>query len=610
MTNQYSERKYIIGGIVILLSILFIIRLLTLQMFDNKYKLSANNNSQRKVTIHPPRGLIYDRNHKLLVYNEATYDIMVIPNQLEEFDTNLLAELLNIDKKYINKNLYKAKHFSYYKPSLFLKQLSVKSYGKFQENIYKFPGFYAQPRTLRKYPQKIAAHILGYVGEVDKKIIENNKSYKQGDYIGRSGVEKYYENILRGKKGSNIFLVDVHNRIRGKYKNGKYDTLAINGNNLTLTLDAKLQAYGEKLMKNKIGSIVAIEPSTGEILTLVSSPNYDPNLLVGRQRAKNYRKLLLDSLKPLFNRAINAKYPPGSTFKLVNALIGMQEEVLNENTYYTCNHGYHFGGISVGCHGHKSPLNLKESIQISCNSYYCNVFKTLIDNKNFTSTTQSFNVWRNYVTSFGFGRYLESDISDESRGFVPKSTYYDKYYKKNHWSALTIISLAIGQGELGITPLQMANMASIMANRGYYYIPHIVKEISEGISISPKYEVKHFTKINSEYFPTVIDGMELVVNGGPGSTARIAKIDSIIVCGKTGTAQNPHGKDHSIFIAFAPKNNPKIAIAVYVENGGFGATWAAPIASLMIEKYLKNKISNNRKYLENYILNANLINKK
>ena len=610
MTNQYSERKYIIGGIIILISIIFIIRLLNLQVLDNKYKLSANNNSQRNVTIHPPRGLIYDRNNNLLVYNEATYDIMVIPNQLEPFDTNLLAELLMVDKDYIDKNLYKAKHFSYYKPSLFLKQLSVKSYGQFQENIYKFPGFYAQPRTLRKYPQKIAAHILGYVGEVDKKIIEKDKSYKQGDYIGRSGVEKYYENILRGRKGNKIFLVDVHNRIRGSYKNGKYDTLAIDGNNLTLTLDAKLQAYGEKLLQNKIGSIVAIEPSTGEILSMVSSPNYDPNLLVGRLRTKNYRRLLLDSLKPLFNRAINAKYPPGSTFKLVNALIGMQEGVLTENTYYTCNHGYHFGGISVGCHGHKSPLNLKESIQISCNAYYCNVFKSLIDNKNFTSTTQSFSAWREYVTSFGFGRYLESDISNESRGFVPKSTYYDKYYKKNHWSALTVISLAIGQGELGITPLQMANLASIMANRGYYYIPHIVKKISGNILISPKYEVKHFTKINQEYFSVIIDGMELVVNGGAGSTARIAKIDSIIVCGKTGTAQNPHGKDHSIFIAFAPKDNPKIAISVYVENGGFGATWAAPIASLMIEKYLKGKIADNRKYLEDYILNANLINKK
>ena len=610
MTNQYSDRKYIIGGIVILIAFIYIIKLLSLQVFDNKYKLSANNNSQRKVIIHPPRGLIYDRNNNLLVYNEATYDIMVIPNQLEKFDTNLLAQLLNVDKDYIIQNLKKAKTFSYYKPSLFLKQLSVKEYGKFQENLYKFSGFFAQPRTLRKYPKKIAAHILGYVGEVDKKIIETNKSYKQGDYIGRSGVEKYFENILRGKKGSKIFLVDVHNRIRGSYKNGKYDTLAISGNDITLTIDAELQAYGEKLMQNKIGSIVAIEPSTGEILTLVSSPNYDPNLLVGRVRAKNYRKLLLDSLKPLFNRAINAKYPPGSTFKLVNALIGMQEGVLNENTYYTCNHGYHFGGITVGCHGHKSPLNLKESIQISCNSYYCNVFKTIIDNKNFQTTTESYNTWRNYVTSFGFGKHLGSDISDESMGFVPKSTYYDKYYKKNHWSALTVISLAIGQGELGITPLQMANMASIMANRGYYYIPHIVKKISSGISISPKFEVMHYTKINEKYFPTVVDGMELVVNGGAGSTAHIAKIDSIIVCGKTGTAQNPHGKDHSIFIAFAPKDNPKIAIAVYVENGGFGATWAAPIASLMIEKYLTKKISKKRKYLENYILNGNLINKK
>lgn len=610
MVNNFSERKYIIGGIAIFFGLVFIIRLISLQLFENEYKLSSNNNSQRKIIIHPPRGLIYDRNNKLLVYNEATYDVMIIPKQLEPFDTVLFCKLLDIDKNYVLKNIKSAKIFSYYKPSVFLKQLSVKSYGKFQENIYKFRGFYVQPRTLRKYPEKIAAHILGYVGEVDKKIIEKDKSYKQGDYIGRSGVEKYYENLLKGKKGSKIFLVDVHNRIRGSFKKGIYDTIAVNGNNINLTLDAELQKYGETLMQNKIGSIVAIEPSTGEILALVSSPNYDPNLLIGRVRAKNYRKLLLDSLKPLFNRAIMAKYPPGSTFKLVNALVGMQEGVLFPNTKYTCNFGYHFGGVSVGCHGHKSPLNLKESIQISCNSYYCNVFKSIIDNRRYATTTDSYNAWREYVTSFGFGQKLNSDINDEIKGFVPKSTYYDKYYKKGHWSALTVISLAIGQGELGITPLQMANLSCIMANRGYYYIPHIIKKIDKGIQIPQKFEIKHFTKIKTKYFQTVVDGMELVVNGGAGSTAHIAKIDSITVCGKTGTAQNPHGKDHSIFIAFAPKDNPKIAIAVYVENGGFGSTWAAPIASLMIEKYLNKKISNKRKYLENYILNGNLINKK
>lgn len=604
--NNFSQRKYIIGAIIVLISLTYVLRLFALQVLDSSYKNSADNNSRRYVTEYPARGLIYDRNGELLVYNEAAYDLMIIPRQIEIFDTLDFCSILNIEKKQLEEYIYAAKKYSYYKPSIFISQLSATTYAVLQEKLYKFHGFFVQTRTLRKYPQGIAAHVLGYVGEVDKSITNNDKYYNPGDYVGISGVEKTYEKELRGEKGISIFLVDVHNRIKGSFKDGEYDELPVVGADIVSTLDADLQKYGEILMQNKRGSIVAIEPSTGEILTLVTNPAYDPNLLVGRVRTKNYRALARDTLKPLFNRAIMAKYPPGSTFKLLNALIGLQEGILTTKTKFSCHYGYTVGRFHLGCHSHRSPLNLIESVQHSCNAYYCHTFRNILDDPKFESVGASFDNWRKHITSFGLGSVLGCGFNNELSGFVPSRSYYDRYYGKDRWKSLTVVSLAIGQGEMGVTPLQMANMSATLANRGHYFVPHIVKSIKGQKSIDKRFLEKHHTTIEPKYFEPIIDGMELVVHGGAGSTARIAKVEGLTICGKTGTAENPHGKDHSIFIAFAPKDDPKIAIAVYIENGGFGSTWAAPIASLMIEKYVNDTIS--RGYLEKHILNGNLLN--
>lgn len=602
MTNPYVQRKYTISAIIVIVVLIYIGRLFYMQIIDDSYKYSAQNNSQRRMTIYPARGVIFDRNGKILVYNEPAYDLMVIPLQVKEFDTLDLCNILELDLPIMRNILKKAKSYSKYKPSIVAAQLSLETTVILKEKLYKFPGFFLQSRTLRKYPRPIAAHLLGYVGEVDEKFLKDNPYYKMGDYIGISGLEKTYETYLRGKKGVSIYLVDVHNRIVGKFAEGKYDTAAVPGYNIVTGIDIELQEYGEKLMKNKKGSIVAIDPSTGEILAFISSPTYDPSLLVGRKRAKNYAILSRDSLKPLFNRALMANYPPGSTFKIVNALIGLQEGVLSLNTSLGCSGGFSMGNVHVGCHPHPSPLNLIQSIQYSCNSYYCQTFIKILSNRKYKNTEEAFRAWYDYVTSFGFGQKLGSDLAYELKGNVPTVEYYDKYFGKHRWKPLTIISLAIGQGELGITPIQLANFAAILANRGYYYIPHVVKEIQGANWDNSKFKIRHYTKIDSKFFDYVIEGMENVVIGG---TARIAKIDSIVVCGKTGTAQNPHGKDHSIFIAFAPKDNPKIAIAVFVENAGFGATYAAPIASLMIEKYIKRKVT--RIDMEKSMMEADLI---
>jgi penicillin-binding protein 2 len=542
----------------------------------------------------------------LLVYNEAAYDLMVIPRQLKSFDTTEFCQILNIDTNYVIESIKRAKEYSVYNSSIFLKQISSKTYAQLQEKLYKFPGFFVQARTVRKYTSKNAAHILGYVGEVNEKIIDVNDYYNSGDYIGISGIEKSYEKVLRGEKGVNVYLVDVHNRIKGPYANNKLDKDAKVGSNIISTIDVDLQAYGEKLMKNKIGSIVAIEPLTGEVLALVSAPGFDPELLVGRKRTKNYVALMSDTLKPLFNRALMAQYPPGSTFKIINALIGLQEKVLYPGTEYECAGAYYSRNFRLGCHNHRSPLDLTESIQMSCNTYYCNVFRSILDNKKYPSIRESFDSWRAYLLSFGLGNFLGSDFNNELKGLVPTKQTYDRIYGKRGWNSLTLISMSIGQGELGTTPLQMANMTAAIANRGYYYTPHITKEIEGDFNIDPKFKEKYRTKIDSIYFERVIEGMDLAVNGeaGSGSTARSAQIPGIIVCGKTGTAQNPHGEDHSIFIAFAPKDNPKIAIAVYIENGGFGSTWAAPTAKLMMEKYLNDSIS--VPWWEQHVINAEI----
>jgi penicillin-binding protein 2 len=531
---------------------------------------------------------------------------MVIPRQIKAFDTLEFCNLLKISKPFLETSLRDAKRHSTFRPSIFLKQISAETYAVLQEKLFKYPGFFVQPRTLRSYPRNIGAHLLGYVGEVDDRIIGNSPYYRMGDYIGISGLERTYESELRGQKGVNVYLVDVHNRIKGSYADGRYDTLAVIGKDLTSTIDADLQEYGELLMQNKIGGIVAIEPNTGEILALISSPTYNPNLLVGRPRTMNYRALESDTLKPIFNRALMALYPPGSTFKVVNALIGLQEKIVLPQTRYSCDGGYRVGR-GVGCHSHPSPTDLIQSIQVSCNTYYCNVFRNIIDKPGQGGVEVGFTKWKNHVESFGFGKKLNIDQPNELAGTVPSINFYDRYFRKGGWSSLTIISLAIGQGELGTTPLQMANMTAAIANRGYYFTPHLVKAISGEPDIEPRFKLKHYTTVDSLWFDYIIEGMDLAVNGEPGSgsTARIAAIPDIRVCGKTGTSQNPHGKDHSVFVAFAPKDNPQIAIAAYIENAGFGGTWAAPIASLMIEKYLTGKV--NRTWLEQRMLDAILL---
>jgi len=602
--DPFSNRKKFIiilaaAGFLALFGKLFYI-----QIIDSSYKVSAESNSQRIVTRYPARGLIYDRTGKLIVSNQAAYDVLVNPSQLQSFDTAALCKMLGITVDAARRAIDSAFRFSRYQPSEFVRQISVQEYAVLQEQLYKFPGFFVQPRTLRKYHTSGSAHLLGYVGEVDKSVIKKDPYYRMGDYIGISGIEKAYEEALRGRKGQEVLLVDVHGRVKGSFADGKFDRDAKVGEDLYTTIDLALQEYGEKLMQNMRGSIVAIEPQTGEILALVSSPGYDPALLVGRARAGNYARLAKDTLKPLFNRAFMAKYPPGSTFKIMNALIGLQEGVIGTQTEFGCNMGIQIGGMFKRCHSHASPLDLRGAIQNSCNSYFFLTFRNIIENRNYKNSTEAYNAWRRYVMSFGFGNVLGSDLPNELGGFVPAEDYYNRYYGKNRWNAYTIISLGIGQGELGITPLQMANYAAIIANRGYYVIPHSVKEI-ENKTLERKFRERHFVAIDSSLFNPIIDGMQGAVNGPGTGTALIARLPNIIICGKTGTAQNPHGADHSIFIAFAPRDNPKIALSVYVENGGFGATYAAPVASLIIEKFLTDTIT--RPWLEQHVLNANLL---
>lgn len=580
-----------------------------LQIVDQSYKLSASNNVLRYIPQYPARGLIYDRKGDLIVYNQAAYDLMIVKNQVKKFDTTEFAAILGLSKEEVKSTfnqIKKVKGYSPYKPTLFLKQISDKTYAILQEKLYKFPGFEVHPRTLRNYPRKIAGHILGYIGEVDDDMISKNPYYQLGDYIGINGIEKSYEEVLRGKKGVNIYLVDVHSRIKGSYEDGKYDSLAVVGKDIVCTIDAKLQEYGEKLMVNKIGSIVAIEPKTGEVLAMVSSPTYDPVLLVGRERTTNYRLLQADTLMPIFNRSLMANYPPGSTFKIVNGLVGLQEGIVFPTTRYGCAGGYPIGR-GVGCHIHPSPLSFTQAIQMSCNTYFCYVFRSSIDKPLYGSVENGFSVWKKHVESFGFGNRLGIDLPNELKGSVPSVSFYDRYFRKGGWNSLTIISLSIGQGELGTTPLQMANLSATIANRGYYYSPHIVKEIKGGNDIDKKYKEKHITTIDSTWFNSVVEGMDMAVNVA-GGTGVIAALPKIRVCGKTGTAQNPHGADHSVFIAFAPKENPRIAIAVYVENAGYGAEWAAPIASLMVEKYLTDSIA--RPDLEKLMFEGKLLTRR
>lgn len=598
--KKYENRTYIIGGFFGLVILIFIIRLFSIQVIDDSFKTSSENNVIRKQTDYPRRGLIYDRNKELIVYNEAAYDLMITPKQATFLDTALICSLLEIDSLNLIKRIEKARNYSMYKASVLMKQISVETYTKLQENMFLMPGFFVQTRTLRKYPYSTASHLLGYVGEVNQRIVKSNPYYKEGDYIGVSGIEKAYEDKLRGQKGVKLLLKDVHNNIKGSFNDGKFDIKSKPGKDLQSSIDIFLQNYGESLMKNKRGSIVALEPSTGEILCLVSSPNYDPNILVGRKRSENYLILNEDTInKPLFNRASLAQYPPGSTFKLINALIGLQEKVIYSGSKFNCDEGYVYGEEKrkMKCHPHRSPLNLIESISNSCNAYFCNVYRAIIEK--YPNTYEGYNVWRNYVTSFGLGNWLNNDLPTGQKGFVPTPNFYDRIYGKNRWKSLTNLSLSIGQDALLTTPIQMANMTAAIANRGYYYTPHIVKSI-ENDSIDDRFRKPISTMVDSSLFEIVIKGMQEVVEDEELGTSNIAKMENFTVCGKTGTAQNPHGEDHSIFIGFAPKDNPKIALAVYVENGGWGSTWAVPIASLMIEKYLNDTIE--RDWLEKKIV--------
>jgi len=601
---MFDRRKYIFAAIVILLMLIFISRLFYLQIVDEDYAQFSQQNILSQRVIYPSRGLIYDRQDRIMVANQTVYDLMVTPSKVSPFDTAKLAELLDWDVAKLKERLNKARNYSFYKPSIFARNLTISEYGPIQEKLYVFRGFYSVPRTNRKYLYPVAPQVMGYLGEVDKSVIEKSDYYELGDYKGLSGIEEYYEPYLRGSKGVKHLLVDVFNREQGNYKGGELDKAAIPGKDLHITLDAELQAYGEKLMKNKIGSVVAIEPSTGEILAMVSSPGYEPEKLVGRKRGLFFPELVADTNKPLYNRPIKAQYPPGSTFKTLMALIGLKEEVINPYTQFTCRNGFYYPGIHVGCHSHDPYVRLNYSIETSCNAYYCNVFRLVMSQDKFENSHDALQNWHDRVAAFGLGDELGLDVHGEEAGNLPGPEYYDSIYRVGAWKWPTVVSLSIGQGELGVTPLQMANFTSAIANRGYYITPHLLKttrhpELKDSISIN-----RNSTGIDRKYFELVVDAMYDVVEKG---TARwYGKVDSLAICGKTGTAQNPHGEDHSIFIAFAPKDDPKIAIATVVENSGYGSVWAAPVSTLMIEKYLKGESSRLR--IEKHILDADFIN--
>ena len=593
-----GNRKYVILAIVVVTVIIFIIRLFSLQVADPSWRAHAADLTERKITIYPSRGLIYDRNKVLMVSNKAVYDLMVLPREIKDFDTSAFCSLLKISLPEFRERLKRACEHpnAPYRTSVFIKQIPPEDYAVVSEQLYKFKGFYGQPRTLRDYPQKNGALILGDIGEVDQVEIDRNPYYKAGDYIGKSGIERTYEAELRGRRGTRFVLVDVLNNTKGSYSDGSYDTLAIAGADLISTLDAELQAYGELLMKNKRGSIVAIEPSTGEILAMVSSPTYDPNLLVGRNRGENYKMLKADSIElPLYNRAIKGVYRPGSIWKMVQALVALEQGAITPETRIHCNRSI------IGCHGSHSHDDLELAIIHSCNPYFREVFRKMIqpgdESNRFKDSRAGLEKWQSMIKTFGFGSDLGTDVPGAKNGFVPGTTYYDNVYGELRWAFSTIYSLSIGEGEMGITPLQMANLAAIIANGGYYYSPHIVKAVGPESKKPAKFLEKHQTCVSAPHFEVVRNAMRKVVEE-PGGTGSRAKIKDITVCGKTGTVENvPPIEDHSVFIAFAPMENPKIAISVYVENAGFGGTWAAPIASLMMEKYLTDSIADPAKEL-------------
>ncbi|WP_299525226.1 penicillin-binding protein 2 [uncultured Lutibacter sp.] len=601
------KRTGLLFFIIISVGIIFIIRLFYLQVVNNTYNKPTINNSAVKIMYdYPERGYVYDRNGVLLVSNQLSYDIMVIPREVQPLDTIEFCSLLNINKEDFIKKFEKAKHYSTRIPSTFLAQLSKNDYAYLQEKMHKFKGFYIQKRLLRKYPINSAPNVLGYISEVNEDLIKKNPIYQLGELIGTAGVEKTYEDILRGTKGVKYIQRDRFNKEIGTYKNGIYDTLPIPGKDLTLTIDSKLQQYGESLMINKRGGIVAIEPSTGEILAMISTPTYNPNLMVGRERSKNFTNLYLDTIhRPLLDRGLQGEYPPGSPFKVITALAALQENVINTTTTIKCFGGYRYGsgkGAFMECHcgTHGNPVELNKAIYRSCNSYFSNAYRKSIEK--YQTAVEGMDVWSNHVKSFGLGNYLNNDLSVGKKGLVPDAKFYNKWYPDSRWTATYSISNAIGQGEILTTPMQLANMTATVANRGFYYTPHIVKDIF-GKQLDEKYTTPKYTSIDERHFEPVIEGLFDVFEN-PHGTAHWSKVKGIEICGKTGTSENPHGQDHSIFIAFAPKDNPKIAIAVFVENGYWGSRWAGPIATLMIEKYLNGETL--RPWEEQRMLNGSL----
>lgn len=610
MKTEGRGKALIIGLFVVAAIILG--KLFYIQIIDDEYKINSNNNSMVYDIIYPTRGIIYDRNGKIIVSNKVTYDILVTPREVKQFDTLMLADALNVTPEFIRDKMNeyaRNRRRIGYQSVVMLKQIKPETYMQFAEIQYKFPGFRGQARSIRDYPVNAGGNLLGYVSEVDANYIERHPGeYRPGDYAGKTGIEAAREKELRGEKGYHIYLRNSRNQIEQRYKDGEMDKEAVPGHDIHTTIDADLQQYGQELMRNKVGSLVAIEPKTGEILTLVSSPGVDVSMLA--DIGQHYDEIIKDPHKPMFNRAVQAPYPPGSVFKLVNGLIGLQEGTLTTEMAYPCSQGYHFGNRKLGCHVHKSPLALEEAIMMSCNGYFCYVLRNILENKKYRDIGEALDKWNEYVQSFGFGHKLGTDFPAELGGTLPTSKTYNKIYGKGGWKFTTIISISIGQGEVGATPMQIANLAATVANRGWYRIPHIVKA-SEGVEIDPKYYERQYTMVDTTNFKKVTQGMWRAVNSGFGSggTASIAAVPGLDICGKTGTAQNPRGADNSVFICFAPKDDPKIAVAAYIENAGFGATWAAPIASLLVEKYLNGEISDQRRGLEDRVLQGNLMSK-
>ncbi len=588
-TRDEFLRMRVLQAVVIFIIVVMMVRLFNLQVLSSRYKGLADGNVLRREVLYPPRGEVYDRRGEYLVQSRECYDLMVIYREMDrsKLDSTRLCEILNLSPARLTRALNDARVMPR-APKLITNYISAEEKLLFDEA--GFPGFYTVYRTVRQYPRNIGGNLLGYVSEVSQSILDARPYYRAGEYIGMYGVESAFEEELRGQKGVRITKVDSHGAIKGSYMDGIYDTLPQQGQYIVSTIDARLQRFGEELMAGKVGAAVAIEPSTGEILMMVSSPSYNPDDLVGRDRGNNYMKLLNDPRRPLFNRAVTAKYPPGSTFKLVQGLIGLQEGTLRTTQTYTCHGGYSYGNRTLGCHAHSAVTDLRNAVAWSCNTYFCYAYRNILENPAYGSIQESFTAWREYVMSFGFGRKLGSDFLNEGSGYVPDAAFYDKRYR-NSWNALTVISLSIGQGELGCTPLQMANLAAILANRGYYYIPHIVKRVEGADSLDQRFYERQYTMVDAEHFEPIIDGMWSSVNVGNDGWYNNAYIPGWDVCGKTGTAENPHGRDHSTFLTFAPRDNPKIAVSVYVENGGFGATIARPIASLIEEFYLTDTIA-------------------